>query len=181
MTDLDLIKKVKEEQDSSALNELVSRHTGLYVKTVNLYSYVPNIEKREILDDKTYNIYQYALDYNPEKNMKFSVYMGQRLKWQCIAAIYNKVDTEEIDSNTMVEEPSSTEEETIKFIIENTEEITDKRFYQIFKYRHLTEKSLTWKAIGDKIGMTYEGARKVYLHNIQFLRNRLKKENLISL
>jgi DNA-directed RNA polymerase sigma subunit (sigma70/sigma32) len=180
MTDNDLIKKVKEEQDSSALNELVSRHTGLYVKIVNTYSYVPPIERQDILNDKTYNIYQYALDYDPNRNMKFSVYIGQRLKWDCIGAISDKIDTEEISSE--IEDKtidSSKNGGVLDFIVENTSEITDKRFFDIFKYRHLMDKPLSWKKIGEEVGMTYEGARKIYLHNIEFLKNRIKREKLV--
>ncbi len=180
MTDTDLIKKVKEEQDSSALTELVNRHTGLYVKILDTYSYVPPVDKQDMLEDKMHNIYQYALNYDPDKNMKFSVYLGQRLKWDCISAINKSVDMEEVNPNNVVEERNIPDEETIRFIIDNTSEITDKRFFQIFRLRHLVEKSWSWKKIGRAIGMTYEGARKVYLHNIEFLRNRIKKEYLVT-
>lgn len=180
MTDIDLINKVKNELDSDALKELVNRHTGLYMDILNKYSYVPEVEKNDFKADKTYNIYQYALDYNPDKNMKFSVYMGQRLKWECIGTIVKAVDSEEITPEVLVEDFELPDKDTVKFIVDNTKEITDKRFFKVFKMRHLQEKPASWSQIGKSIGMTHEGARKIYLHNIEFLRNRIKRENLIS-
>lgn len=180
MTDLDLINKVKNENDSGALVELVNRHTGLYIKIVDKYSYPAALDKNDMIDNKLYNIYQYALDYDPTKNMKFPVYLGQRLKWDCYHVVMNAIQSEEIKPEMITEEINLSDEDTVKFIVENTTEITDKRFFDIFKLRHLVDKPWTWKRIGKKIGMTHEGARKVYLHNIEFLRRRLKKEHLFA-
>ncbi len=190
LTDVDLIKKVKEEQDSTALNELVTRHTGIYIDILKRYtSHAAQtrtdmaIEKQDMMSDKTLNIYLYALDYDPNKNMKFSVYLGKRLKWDCIGAYNNSICSREIGTSDFPDLPDdkiSSDEETIKFIVESTSEIQDERFLEIFKLRHMQDKPVSWKKIGKVIGMTSEGARKVYNHNVEFLRNRIKKEQLIN-
>lgn len=181
LTDNELVKKVKELQDSSALNELVDRHSGIYHTILDRQVTVPPMEKQDFIADKTYNIYQYALDYDPTRNMKFSVYLGQRLKWQCYDTINKHVETEQITPTVLIGTDQIKDESVIKFIIDNTIEIKDKRFFEIFRLRHLCEKKTSWKRIGKLIGMTYEGARKIYLHNIEFLRSRLIKENLLPI
>lgn len=52
----------------------------------------------------------------------------------------------------------------------------DKRFMQILEYRHFGQnhRAMTWRDIGKNMGMSYEGARKLYFANIELVKNHLK-------
>jgi hypothetical protein len=88
-SDLSLINKIKEENNGDCLEELINRHSGIYIYIVDKYtknkSYVTN--RDFILDDKDYMIYQSALSYKPEKNSKFSTFLANQTKWKCLNAI----------------------------------------------------------------------------------------------
>ena len=88
-SDLSLINKIKQENDGGCLEELISRHSGIYVYIVDKYtknkSYVTN--RDFILDDKDYMIYQSALSYKPDMNSKFSTFLANQTKWKCLNAI----------------------------------------------------------------------------------------------
>jgi len=176
LSDVDLIKIVKETQDSGALTELVNRNTGIYCEIISRYTYVPAIERQDLVDHKFFNIYKYALSYDPNRNMKFSVFVGQQIKYECKTLLTNKVDTEEV-SETLPSAPiKSSGIDLVKFIEDNSADISDQRFLPIFKMRHMDKESRSWKYIGRKLSITHEWARQIYNYNIKFLRNRISKE-----
>ena len=79
LTDILLIKKIKQEDDQKSFIELVNRHTGIY-NTI-AYSYTRAGDKslyHDIIDDREYNFYSFIKDFDENKKMKFSTYVGER-------------------------------------------------------------------------------------------------------
>jgi len=72
--DLLLIEKVKKEADINSLNILIERHSGIYLDMVN--SVIPNncdfIDKNDIIEDKNISIYKAVMNFDENKNTKFS-------------------------------------------------------------------------------------------------------------
>lgn len=178
LSDIDLIGKVKKENDSEALMTLISRHSGIYHNVVNKYTYVPEVERSDLIDHKAFSIYQYALAFDPAKNVKFSSYIGQRIKYECQSLIQKKIMVEEVSELLPDTSEKYQDTDLISFIIDNAQDLDDRRFLKIFKLRHFGEKKKSWRAIAKAVGMTNEGVRKIYLRNIEFIKNRLKKEYL---
>ena len=92
MKDNKLIDNIKKDINTQeCLSELIERHSGIFINIVN--SYVPNnsiySDKNEIIGDKDYHIYQSALNFDPNKNVKFSTYLGNQAKFLCLNE-YNK-------------------------------------------------------------------------------------------
>lgn len=180
LSDVDLIGKVKGKMDSAALNELVARHSGIFYQVVKSYSWVPPVEQQDLIDHKAYFIYNYALDFKPEKNVKFSSYVGQRIKYECQGLIGKNQNVDEISDNIPAPTPVDYNSEVMDFIVKNASKIDDDKFLKIFKLRHYSEKKKSWKAIGDLLEMSDEGARKIYLRNISFIKRGIKKEGLVE-
>lgn len=180
VNDLQLINQIKKDNDSKALCELANRHTGIYIYTIEKYSYIPKIEKDELIDHKLLNFFNYAKDYDPSKNMKFSSYVSMRLSFECkdIITDAKKMKMEEIPNNLVFEDHSTVLEycqNYSKIIFEKVEQFSDPRFVEIFKLRHEGDKKETWKTIGAKLNLTVEGVRKIYLKNIKILKNQIKE------
>ena len=62
--DKDLIEDIRNRVNADeSLKELIDRHTGIYMDIIN--NYIPNdnkiVNKKELIDDKSYNIYQAVL------------------------------------------------------------------------------------------------------------------------
>jgi len=175
-TDYQLINQIKQNNDSAALTELVTRNTGIYVQVVNSYTYVPKVERDDLIDHRMVNIYNYALDYDPSKNMKVSSYIGKRIGWDC----YSKIEREkeEINDEIFGGGTNTYSADLTQFINTQAGEIEDKRFARIFELRHsLGKKKLSWKKIAAIIGdLSHEHCRGIYNRNVKFLKNRIKGE-----
>ena len=183
LSDVDLIGKVKGAKDSSALNELVARHSGIFYQVVKSYSWVPPVEQQDLIDHKAYFIYNYALDFKPEKNVKFSSYVGQRIKYECQSLIGKNQNIDEISDNIPAPTPVDHNSEIMDFVVKNGSKIDDDKFLEfleIFKLRHFGEKKMSWQAIGKIVGLSNEGARKIYLRYISSIKRRIKKEGLVE-
>ena len=85
LTDTDLTEKIKESNDPDALNELISRHSGIYVDMLKKFGGNSLTENQicDIMGDKDYVIYKAALEYKPEK-AKFSTHLANKTKYLCL-------------------------------------------------------------------------------------------------
>ena len=85
LTDTDLTVLVKESNDDSALQELISRHSGIYVDMLKKFGYssLSFNQISDIMQDKDYVIYRAALEYKPEK-AKFSTHLANKTKYMCL-------------------------------------------------------------------------------------------------
>jgi hypothetical protein len=75
MTDLDLIKNIKDNRDSESLKCLISRHSGIFCEMVKRYQYFisqKGHDPKDLYEDKDVIVYQSALSFNEDKNCKIS-------------------------------------------------------------------------------------------------------------
>ena len=70
LEDVDLINNIKKQIDvEESLEELVNRHSGIYLEMVNSYASPNNpfIDYEELIQDKEYKIYNAAMKYDPDR------------------------------------------------------------------------------------------------------------------
>lgn len=183
MTDHELIARVKDKQDSSAITQLVEMHTGIYVNMVRKYATYADFNKKvdvkDILEDKAYNIYQFALKFDPSRGMKFGTYVAESTKYMCQGILHRGTESiqfnEEVAPNndtsvTDIAEKDSSIEEALNQV-KGSDSAT---FRKIFKLRFMGQKPLSWRIIASKIGMSHEGARKVYEKHIGAVKEYLQ-------
>jgi hypothetical protein len=180
LTDIQLIKEIKEKNDSNALKELIGRHTGIYLDIINRYTYVPVFDKWELIDNKDYNIYQYALAYEENRGMKFSSYIGNRVKYECQDIITHMIEKEEIDEEKLMDDHPVIDEnsEFLKIVLDTAKQIPDKRFYSIIEMKFLSKEPATLDEIGKVFGISNERVRQIFEKNLKILRKKLKKQLL---
>jgi RNA polymerase sigma factor (sigma-70 family) len=181
VSDLQLIKNVKEKQDSESFNQLLERHTGIYNSIVNKYSVNICVNKDELIQDKNFNIYQYVLDYDPDRQMKFSSYIGQRIKYQCQTLISKTIPHIELDEGIPFEDcnkKKQEEKEILSKAFSILESFDDKRVAKIFKLRHSPDnkKETPWWKIGRLLGISTETARTLYYKHLEILIKKVKQE-----
>ena len=172
--DIHLINKVKKEQDTESLKELINKHSGIYVEMVN--KYLPDsfegVNKDDVMDDKDFSIYNAAINFDANKNTKFSTYVGNLARWKCLN-IYNKnIKYPKICINDNFEKnvscdsgiKSIEEQENLKQIFSIIENHPDKRVRTIFKMRYKNGKKTTpWKKIAKKLDLSIQGC--INIHN----------------
>ena len=184
------IKKNKKTED--CLQELIGRHTGIYLDIVNKYT--PNgntTNKLDLIDEKDYNIYQAALKYKSDKGTKFPTFLGNETKWICLNK-YNKKkkepqlsieDIKETEilstkSNNLKKEDLEVFSEAIKF----SRNHKDKRVEKIFEMRYITgekNKVMPWKKISEELNMSIQGCINIHNSAVEKFKIELKDKDYV--
>ena len=196
MSDGDLIKGLKKETNSGEyLNELISRHSGIYMTMVNNYSpsekSTHKSHKNELIDDKNYYIYQAALKYDDSKKAKFSTYLGNETRWMCLN-IYNKekkrritdIDLTQTSSKNIISEEenindSHSRKEFLKKVLSIVKKDPDKRICKIFDMRYINgdnNKVTPWKKIGESLELSIQGCINIHDKAINKIKKELSKD-----
>lgn len=188
--DVQLINNVKKFQDGNSLNELIERHSGIYVDMVN--KYIPNsiegVDKEDILDEKNFCIYDAAIKFDESKNTKFSTYVGNLARWKCLN-IYNKkikFPQTNIDDVSLIKDRTSfnlskdpelslvEEEENLNRIYRIIENAKDPRVKTIFKMRYSGDDKLTpWKKIAKKLDISIQGCINIHNKHLQEIKRHV--------
>jgi hypothetical protein len=189
-SDLNLIEKVKKENDTNSLNLLIERHSGIYLEMVN--SVIPNnctfLDKNDLIEDKFISIYKAILNFDPNKKAKFSTYLGNETRWKCLNLFnrgikyqYNDIEEYKEDSrfieNDKINEISSNE--ILNKIFEIAKNNSDKRIYKILSLRYKIgngNKTMSWKKIAKEIDISIQGC--INIHN-KFLEEVKKEINYV--
>jgi len=178
LTDNELIHRVKDHNDNLAFNELKERHSGIYMTIVNKYSgFSDKIQPEELKDDKSYNIYKWLLAYDETRGMKFSTYVGERAKYECLNILNktpDKVDIDLVPEQVQPETPVQSADLASDIEI-RARKVPNEKFWPIFKARHLNERKATWRQIGKDLGITHEWARQIYNMYIPMVRQEVQR------
>ena len=184
------IKKNKKTED--CLQELIGRHTGIYLDIVNKYTQNGNTtNKLDLIDEKDYNIYQAALKYKSDKGTKFPTFLGNETKWICLNK-YNKKKKEpqlsiehiketeilSTKSNNLKKEDLEVFSEAIKF----SRNHKDKRVEKIFEMRYITgekNKVMPWKKISEELNMSIQGCINIHNSAVEKFKIELKDKDYV--
>ena len=192
-SDSELINNIKNQHDvENSLTELVERHSGIFIDMVNTYSCKDNpyIDKEELINDKEYKIYLAALKYDEDRGTKFSTYLGNETKWNCLNT-YNRNKRRPIFNSEFIENMADRESEECNDITESIkkdvfnkvlsllESHPDKRVEKIFNMRYIEgvkNKVMPWKHIGDSLNLSIQGCINIHNSAIKDIQNELKGE-----
>tara|TARA_E500000178_G_C16910501_1_gene702381 strand:+ start:451 stop:1062 length:612 start_codon:yes stop_codon:yes gene_type:complete len=192
-SDSELINNIKNQHDiEESLNELVERHSGIYIDMVNAYSSRNSsyIDKDELINEKEYKIYIAALKYDESKGTKFSTYLGNETKWGCLNTynrnkrrpIFNSDFIENMtdqESNESSDITNSIRKDIFNKILNLIDTHPDKRVEKIFNMRYIEgvkNKVMPWKNIGDSLNLSIQGCINIHNSAIKDIRNQLKGE-----
>lgn len=118
ISDIELINRVKAQQDSAAISELVHRHTGIYIDIINQYEakssyFRARANVNDLKDDRFINIYKFALKYDPShptttgKPMQFGSYVGEMTKFICKSALTEGRESLELNEEIVADTDDS--------------------------------------------------------------------------
>jgi len=193
LSDLEIINEIKEDKNvEENLQNLVERHSGIYLDMVNAYSSNgnPYIDRSELVKDKEYKIYLAALNFDESRGAKFSTYLGNETKWSCLNT-YNKNKRKPVFNSeyieNMPENPNFNEEnmaESLKRdmfdkVLSIIKHHPDKRVEKIFKMRYIIgtkNKVMAWKDIGNKMKLSIQGCINIHNSAVVHVQEELKGE-----
>lgn len=189
MTDLDLIKNIKDNRDNESLKCLINRHSGIFCEMVKRYQHFisqKGHDPKDLFEDKDVIVYQSALSFNEDKNIKFSTWLGNQARYHCLNFLNknaNYFPTENEYLQNMIENKQDQREnfnkENCEYFLNILKSLKDKRVYKIFKMRFFSQnkKNRSWNAIGKKLGISTQTAINIYNKHIDFLKIKSNKDS----
>lgn len=192
LSDTDLIENIKCSNCNDSMKELEDRHSGIcYTMIKKYYNTMSSIglDPNEIAKEKDYVIYKSALNFNPAKNIKFSTWVGNQMRFHCLNSMNKNNNLISMESDTIknvIERKQSEENDHIfsnkektEFIFNLLKQLKDKRVSQIFKLRYFSErKNMSWSKIGKRLNISTQTVINIHNKTISFLKNKLESENL---
>ena len=193
LEDLQLVDNIKKDKKTEdCLQELIGRHTGIYLDIVNKYTLNGNTTNRlDLIDEKDYNIYQAALKYEGDRGTKFPTFLGNETKWICL----NKFNKRKKDTQLSIDDVRESDilhpkKEKIKKedlevfseAIKLSKTHKDKRVEKIFEMRYITgekNKVMPWKKISEELNMSIQGCINIHNSAIEKFKIELKDKDYV--
>jgi RNA polymerase sigma factor (sigma-70 family) len=191
MTDLELINNIKNNQDSDSLKDLDFKHSGICMQMIKKYEPVlknSGIDVNEIYQDKISVVYKSALNFNPSKNVKFSTWLGNQMRYYCLNMLnknnhFISMDNENIKNIVEKKQPIVLPEtkmrENSDLIFDILNQMKDDRALRIFQLRYFTNKNkkLSWHKIAKKINISTQTAINIHNKCLKLLFNKINSQN----
>ena len=193
LQDIELVENIKKNKKIEiCLQELIDRHTGIYLDIVNKYTRNSNTTNRlDLIDEKDYNIYQAALKYKSDKGTKFPTFLGNETKWICLNKHNKKkkesqISIEDIKESDMLnlknEKIKKDDLEIFSEAIKLSKKHKDKRVEKIFEMRYITgerNKVMPWKRISEELNMSIQGCINIHNSAIEKFKIELKDKDYV--
>lgn len=192
LTDCDLTDLIKQDNDEKALNELISRHSGIYVDMLKKFGFrcLTHNQVQDIMGDKDYVIYKAALEYDPSK-AKFSTHLANKAKYMCltqktknknsrITANFDEVQFCQKDKASTPDQ-SCNVADSFNRILSLIEKHKDKRLKIIFHERYFCGnrgKLKPWKQVAQKINLSAQGCINIHDKAIKELSYKIENEKI---
>ena len=193
LEDLQLVDNIKKDtKTEDCLQDLIGRHTGIYLDIVNKYTLNGNTTNRlDLIDEKDYNIYQAALKYEGDRGTKFPTFLGNETKWICL----NKFNKRKKDPQLSIddvrvsdilhpkkEKIKKEDLEVFSEAIKLSKAHKDKRVEKIFEMRYITgekNKVMPWKKISEELDMSIQGCINIHNSAVEKFRIELKDKDYV--
>ena len=192
ITDSDLTKMIRDENDETALNELISRHSGIYVDMLKKFGFkcLSQIQIQDIMSDKDYVIYRAALEYDPSK-AKFSTHLANKAKYMCLtqktknknnrfSTNFDEVQFYQKDKSLTPDESCKTNDSFLR-ILNLLNKHKDQRIKIIFNERYFCGKRgklKPWKDVAKKINLSPQGCINIHDKAIKELSHKIDNEKI---
>jgi len=192
LTDSSLTDLIKEENSEDALNELISRHSGIYVDMLKKFGWhcLTQSQVMDIMGDKDYVIYKAALEYD-ENKAKFSTHLANKTKWMCltqktknknskVTGNFNEIEFCQKDNSSTPDESCKTND-TFSRILNLINKHKDKRLKTIFHERYFCGKKgklKPWKEVARKINLSAQGCINIHDKAIKEFNYKINNEKI---
>ena len=182
-----LIYNIKANNCNDSLKMLINKHSGICYNLILKYKkYIQSksCDFQDLIDQKDYFIYQAALQYNSDKKIKYSTWLGNYVKYQCLNCRRTKFNYCSIDEdvNSEIEINSQREYETnnlikekVNIINEILSSLDDKRIKKIYDLRYQNNKKMTFKKIRMQLGISEPTIKKLYQKGNKIISKKMKK------
>ena len=189
VTEGEILNRIKKYNCNESLKRLISIHSGICYNLIIKYKkYIEskNCDFQDLIDQKDYFIYQAALQYKDTKKIKFSTWLGNFVKYQCLNCRRSKISYHTIsDENTKDEIEKKSHSDFLNFqetkekatiVKEALSSLEDSRIRDIYELRYFkNDKKMTFKKISVAMGISEPTIKKLHQKGKIILLKRIKK------
>ena len=192
LTDSALTDLIKASNHEDALDELISRHSGIYVDMLKKFGMncLTQNQVSDIMKDKDYVIYKAALEYD-ESKAKFSTHLANKTKYMCltqktknknsrIAANFEDVKFCKKDKSYTPDEECKINDSFAR-IINLINKHQDKRLKTIFHERYFCGrrgKLKPWKEVARKLNLSAQGCINIHNKAVKEISSKIENEKI---
>ena len=185
-----LVERIRVADCENSLKELIERHSGLCFKIIKRYAgtfYANNIDITEASSDKNLIIWNSAKSFSVGKNVKFSTWLANQVKYSCLNALNKKskdrlIATEDEILDLLKEKsPEESEDNLFEFTDNILNQLKDKRIKQIFSMRYsVYSKKPSWCKVAEQLNVSTQTAINLHNRGIEVLRKKIKSEKFLD-
>ena len=185
-----LVERIRLNDCEKSLNELIKRHSPLCFKILKKYSssfFANNIDMAETSMDKNLIIWNSAKSFSIHKNVKFSTWLANQIKYFCLNSINKKakdrlVNTEDEILDSLKEKQDNEPTEALfEFTGNILSQLRDRRIKTIFSLRYShTEKKPSWSKIAKKLDISTQTAINLHNRGLEVLRKKIGSEKFLD-
>tara|TARA_R110000824_G_scaffold11986_3_gene52723 strand:- start:713 stop:1315 length:603 start_codon:yes stop_codon:yes gene_type:complete len=185
-----LTERIKLSNCERSLIELIGRHSGLCFKIITRYAksfYANNIDLNEASNDKNLIIWNSAKSFSSEKNVKFSTWLANQVKYSCLNALNKKskdrlVSTDDKILDILNEtEQENKNDNLFEFTNNILSQLKDERIKEIFSMRYSHNyKKPSWCIIARKMDVSTQTAINLHNRGIRILRKKIESEKFLD-
>lgn len=188
LDDNTLVKNIQEKNDEEALKMLIDRHSALCNSLYKKYSnsmISSGIHLQDIVDQKDYIVYKSAMSFDPCKNSKFSTWLYNQVRYQCLNCMnenshYLTLETDKL--NYLVEKYNTPQKEYKNindYIFNIIDSCSDERVKKIFemRYSNNSNKKMPWNKIAKKLKISTQTAINIHNKALKLLKNKIESKN----
>ena len=186
-----LVERIRVSNCENSLKQLIKRHSALCFKIIKKYSstfYANNIDIIEASSDKNLIIWNSAKSFSAEKNVKFSTWLANQVKYICLNALNKKskdrlIATEDEILDILKEKPEEEGENNLfEFTNHILNQLKDKRIKHIFSMRYSARsKKPSWCVVAKNLNISTQTAINLHNRGIEILRKKIKSNEFLDL
>ena len=185
-----LVERISIINCENSLDELIKRHSGLCFKIIKRYAstfYANNIDIIEASADKNLIIWNAAKSFKTDKNVKFSTWLANQIKYSCLNALNKKskdrlIATEDQILDLLKEKSSEeTHDNLFEFTNNILNQLKDKRIKLIFSMRYsICSKKPSWCTVAKQVKVSTQTAINLHNRGIEILRKKMSSEKFLD-
>lgn len=191
--DLVLVSNVQNSNDEESLKELIRRHNPMCFSLYKKYSFAietSGTHLEDLVSLKDYIIYQSAKSFDANKKSKFSTWLYNQIRYQCLNSINENKNTLTMETdklNFLIEQsnknnlPNISIKDTNEYVFTILNSLADKRIPSIYKMRYFNGKKLmAWSKIAKKMGISTQTAINLHRKGMNLLKTKLNSKNFLE-
>ena len=182
-----IIDNVKVKSCNESLKVLIKNHSGICYNLIfkyKKYIHSKNCDFQDLIDQKDYFIYQAALQYDNTRNIKFSTWLGNYVKYQCLNCRRSKFNycILDEDASSEIDLSLQRDHESHALMMDKVNKINDilnsledKRIKNIYSLRYQNNKKMTFKKISSEMGVSEPTVKKLFQKGKKIISKKMKK------